>query len=57
VAASTVRATVKRFEVAGLNWPPPDELTDAALEERLFAPTGTKQGHRRRHVLRAEHLN
>lgn len=47
VAASTVRATVKRFEVVGLNWPLPDELTDAALEERLFATTGTKQGHRR----------
>ena len=47
VAASTVRATVKRFEVAGLSWPLPDEMTDAALEERLFAPTSGKQGHRR----------
>ena len=47
VAASTVRATVKRFEVAGLSWPLPDEMTDAALEERLFALTGTKQGYRR----------
>jgi transposase len=47
VAASTVRATVKRFEVTGLTWPLPDEMTDAALEERLFTPTGTKQGHRR----------
>lgn len=47
VVASTVRATVQRFEAAGLTWPLPDEMTDAALEERLFAPTGTKQGHRR----------
>jgi transposase len=47
VAASTVRATVKRFEVAGLSWPLPDEMTDVALEERLFAAIGTKQGHRR----------
>jgi transposase len=47
VAASTVRGTVKRFEVAGLSWPLPDEMTDVALEERLFAATGTKQGHRR----------
>lgn len=47
VTASTVRATVKRFEVTGLSWPLPDELTDAALEERLFATTGTKQGQRR----------
>ena len=35
VAASTVRATVKRFQAAGLSWPLPEELTDAALEARL----------------------
>src|SRR5215831_8112387 len=46
VAASTVRATLKRFEAAGLSWPLPEE-TDAALEARLFANAGTKQGHRR----------
>jgi transposase len=61
VAASTVRATLKRFEAAGLSWPLPEEMTDAALEARLFANAGTKQGHRRliepdwgRHPSRAE---
>src|SRR4249920_4156948 len=44
VAASTVRATVKRFQAAGLSWPLPEELTDAALEARLFPDAGTKQG-------------
>jgi transposase len=47
VAASTVRTTVKRFQAAGLSWPLPEETTDAALEARLFASAGTKQGHRR----------
>jgi transposase-like protein len=36
VAASTVRATIKRFWAAGLSWPLPEEMTDAALEARLF---------------------
>src|SRR5436190_3995511 len=47
VAASTVRTTIKRFHTAGLSWPLPEEMTDAALEARLFADAGTKQGHRR----------
>ena len=47
VAASTVRATIKRFQGAGLSWPLPEEMTDAVLEARLFADAGTKQGHRR----------
>jgi len=47
VAASTVRATLRRFDATGLNWPLPEEMTDAALEARLFANAGTKQGHRR----------
>jgi transposase len=46
-AASTVRATLGRVEAAGLSWPLPDALTDAALEEQLFANAGSKQGHRR----------
>ena len=46
-APSTVRLTIRRFEAAGLSWPLPDELTDAALEARLFAKTGNgnRQGH------------
>jgi transposase len=47
VAASTVRATLKRFQAAGLSWPLPEELTDAELEARLFSEVGTKRGHRR----------
>jgi transposase-like protein len=47
VAASTVRATIRRFQAAGLSWPLPEEMTDAVLEAKLFADAGTKQGHRR----------
>jgi transposase len=47
LAPSTVRETLKRFEVAGLFWPLPDEVTDATLEARLYKNAGTKQGHRR----------
>src|SRR5262249_46324805 len=47
VAASTVRATLKRFQAAGLSWPLPAEVTDAALEARLFADACAKRGHRR----------
>jgi len=36
VAASTVRATIRRFQAAGLSWPLPEEMTDAALEAKLF---------------------
>lgn len=48
VAPSTVRLTLKRLAAAGLVWPLPAELTDAALEARLFTAAGKKQGHRRR---------
>jgi transposase len=48
VAPSTVRLTLKRLAAAGLSWPLPAELTDAALEARLFTAAGKKQGHRRR---------
>ena len=48
VAPSTVRATLKRWQGASLSWPLPDVMTDAALEAKLFATTGTKQGHRHR---------
>src|ERR1700676_2131164 len=48
VAPSTVRLTLRRLAVAGLGWPLPAEMTDAALEAQLFDAVGTKQGHRRR---------
>ena len=41
VAPSTVRLTLKRLAAAGLSWPLPAELTDAALEAQLF--TGGRQ--------------
>jgi DNA-binding IclR family transcriptional regulator len=47
VAPSTVRLTLKRLAAAGLSWPLPAELTDAALETQLFTAVGKKQGHRR----------
>ena len=36
VARSTVGDHLARAELAGLTWPLPDDLCDAALEERLF---------------------
>ena len=48
VAPSTVRLTLARLAAAGLGWPLPTEMTDAALEAQLFTAVGTKQGHRRR---------
>jgi transposase len=39
--------TLRRLAAAGLSWPLSAELTDTALEARLFTAVGTKQGHRR----------
>ena len=47
LAPSTVRLTLRWLATAGLGWPLPPELSDAALEARLFTAVGTKQGHRR----------
>jgi len=47
VAPSTVRTTIRRFQAAGLSWPLPDKMTDAALEARLFPEAGTRERHRR----------
>ena len=47
VAPSTVRLTLQRLAAAGLSWPLPAAVTDAALEGQLFAGAGKKQGHRR----------
>ena len=48
VGRSTVQEYLARAAAAGLSWPLPDELTDAVLEERLFATGGPKPGSRRR---------
>ncbi|MCP1846037.1 transposase [Bradyrhizobium sp. USDA 4524] len=53
-APSTVRLTIHRFEAAGLTWPLPDDITDAALEARLFASAGAGPGTRRGHRRQAE---
>ena len=47
VASSTVRLTLRRCEAAGIAWPLAADLTDAMLEQRLFANAGVKSGHRR----------
>jgi transposase len=49
VAPSTVRATLKRFAVAGLVWPLPEDMTDEVLEAKLFG-NGEKKQSRRRHA-------
>ena len=48
VARSTVQDNLKRAAAAGLSWPLPGELTDDAIENRLFARSGVKQGIGRR---------
>ncbi|KAJ0342554.1 hypothetical protein COL154_014102, partial [Colletotrichum chrysophilum] len=47
IARSTVQDNLKRAEASGLSWPLPGDLTDDALENRLFARAGVKQGARR----------
>lgn len=46
VGQSTISEYLKRAERAGLCWPLPDGLDEAALERRLFAPPGgqTRRG-------------
>jgi transposase len=53
-APSTVRATIRRFEAAGLSWPLSDDITDTELEARLFASAGAGPGTRRGHRRQAE---
>ena len=48
VARSTIQDNLKRAAAAGLSWPLPEDLTDDALEQRLFARAGVKTGARRR---------
>src|SRR5258708_2226860 len=48
VARSTIQDNLKRASAAGLAWPLVGDLTDAVLEQRLFAHAGVKRGFRRR---------
>jgi hypothetical protein len=41
LAPSTVRLTLQRLATAGLSWPLPTELTDAALEVRITYTPGS----------------
>ena len=43
VARSTVQENLKRAMDAGLGWPLPGELTDDALEQRLFERAGSSK--------------
>lgn len=48
IARSTVQDNLQRAAAVGLSWPLPGELTDDALENKLFTRNGVKQGTRRR---------
>jgi len=48
IARSTVQDNLQRAAAVGLSWPLPGDLTDDALESKLFARNGIKQGTRRR---------
>lgn len=47
IARSTVQDNLQRAAASGLSWPLPGDLTDDALENRLFARAGVNQGLRR----------
>ena len=48
MARSTVQDNLQRAAAAGLRWPLCGDLTDDAIEDRLFARAGVKPGLRRR---------
>ena len=48
VARSTIQDNLNRAAAAGIVWPLPDDITDEALERRMFTRTGVKPGARRR---------
>lgn len=46
VACSTIQDNLERARKAGIGWPLPIEWSDEVLEQRLFARSGVKPGHR-----------
>jgi transposase len=48
VGGTTVREMLQRYEASGLAWPLPTDLTDTALEMRLYGVAATRRGHRQR---------
>lgn len=56
IARSTIRSYLERAQKAGLSWPLPTELDDAALERLLFVPE--ERAHREDRVLHLmEHIH
>ena len=47
-ARSTIQDNLKRAAAAGLTWPLADDVTEDALEQRLFGRAGATTGMRRR---------
>src|ERR1019366_8595990 len=45
---TTIREYLKRAQEAGLTWPLPEDLDDAALEARLFPPVSIMPGNKSR---------
>jgi transposase len=43
ISRSTVKNYQERARKAGLSWPVPDDLTEEALEQKLFPPLGLVQ--------------
>lgn len=56
IAASTVREHLRRAEAAGVKWPLPEGLDDAALEARLF-PEDTSPFHASQPLPSMEYLH
>ena len=48
VARSTIQDNLKRAAAAELKWPLPDDVSDDALERKLFGRAGVAPGQRRR---------
>ncbi|MES0064088.1 hypothetical protein [Mesorhizobium sp. M0041] len=48
IARSTVQDDLQRAAAVGLSWPLPGQLTDDALENKLFSRNRRQQGTRRR---------
>ena len=48
VGKTAVSEYVSRAKVVGITWPIPPEISDAALERRLFTPAGFHEGSTKR---------
>jgi len=48
IGRTAIGEYIRRAAVIGITWPVPEELDDAALERKLFAPPATTRRDRRR---------